>query len=105
MKKSIIIDTRLKSKIEDFTDWSRGENDTSYSLKFKDIDDTFWFADDIALYDFLGRQISERFYDKDLRKGYFDYVNENGETLKYHIEVSRGTVTSVRDENVGVVSN
>lgn len=103
MAKSITIDGRLKSKIEDLTDWSK-ENNACYCVKFKDIEDSFWFGNDSDLYNFMGEQISERFYDKELRKGYFDYVNENGEAVRYHVEVKRGTVTSIKDENIGVIS-
>lgn len=104
MKKMISVDSRIKSKIESLTDLSSSENNICYLLKFKDIDDTFIFGSDTELYDFMGRQISERFYDKELRKGYFDYVNENNETLRYHVEVKRGTFVAVRDENIGVVA-
>lgn len=103
MKKSIIIDNRLKSKIESFSDWSK-EGNASYSLKFKDIEDTFWFDNDTDLYNFLGKQIVERFYDKELRKGCFDYINENGETIRYNVEANRGTFTFVEDEFIGVVN-
>ena len=94
MNKSIIIDSRLKSKIEELMEW----NENYYSVKFKDLNDTFWFSDCIELQKFLHEQVSERFYDKSLRKGYFDYINEYDETFRYHIEPKRGTLTLLKEE-------
>jgi hypothetical protein len=104
MKKSISVDSRIKSKIESLVDLSRDENNICYLVKFKDIDDTFIFGSDTDLYNFMGIQIRERFYDKELRIGYFDYINENGETLRYHVESQRGAFISVKDENIGIVN-
>lgn len=101
MKRKILVDARIKSKIEELVDMSKDENNTCFSVKFKDCQDTFWFGKEVDLYNFLGRQVSERFYDKELRQGFFDYLNENNETIRYFIEVKRGTITSVRDENLG----
>ena len=92
----ITIDSRLKSKIEELTDYSKGEN-ACYMVRFKDLDDAFWFSNDSDLYKFMAEQVSERFYDKELRKGYFDYENDEGETIRYHYVVKRGSFTSVID--------
>jgi len=94
---SAIMDTRLKNRIESSIDWSRDSNE-SYSVKFKDLEDTFWFNSWDKLQEFLNNQVSERFYDKELRKGYFDYINKYGETLRYHVESKRGTLTLLNEE-------
>lgn len=99
----ISIDKRLKSKIEELSDFSNGDN-VCYSVRFKDVDDAFFFGSDAELYDFMNQQITERFYDKELRRGYFDYINDNGDTLRYNVKVSRGTFTSVKDECLGTIS-
>lgn len=93
----ILMDSRLKSKIEDCGEW----NENCYTVKFKDLDDAFFFSTQTELQLFLRNQEVERFYDKSLRKGYFDYVNENGETLRYHVESKRGTFTLLKDECLG----
>ena len=95
MKEAVFIDTRLKSKIEYLT---------NCSVRFKDMDDTFWFETYEELQEFLSKQSVERFYDKELRKGYFDYINENGETFRYFIEVFRGKITSVREEYLEILN-
>lgn len=92
----ISIDSRLKSKIENIESWDQG----SCSLKFKDLDDTFWFKDEIDLQEFIRNQERERFYDKELRKGYFLYTNEHDETFKYTVEANRGKLTLVKEEFV-----
>lgn len=96
---TILIDTRLKNKIESLMDSSIDGNE-SYSVKFKDLNDTFWFNDQFKLQEFFNNQTVERFYDKELRKGYFDYVNEYNETLRYHVEVKRGILTLLKEECV-----
>jgi hypothetical protein len=100
MNNSVIIDSRLKSKIEELMDSSPDENTPCYSVRFKDLDDAFWFGDKIKLQEFLHNQAVERFYDKELRKGYFDYVNEHEETFRYHIVSKRGTLTLLNEEFV-----
>lgn len=89
-----MIDTRLKKNIEEMMYYKNG----CCSVRFKDLNDTFWFEDKNELYNFLGNQISERYYDKELRKGYFDYTNEYNETFRYHVESNRGTLKMLRDE-------
>lgn len=95
--KKITVDSRLKSKIEELTDWSKAGN-SCYCVRFKDIQDSFWFGNDTDLYNFIGQQIRERFYDKDLKKGYFDYINDNADTIRYYVTAKRGTFITVRDE-------
>lgn len=78
---SIIIDSRLKKNIESLYEYKGG----SCSVKFKDIDDTFWFNNYKELQEFVNNQAAERYYDKSLRKGYFDFINDYNETLRYKI--------------------
>lgn len=96
----LLIDSRLKSKIEDLMEWQ----EDVCSVKFNDLDDTFWFNNKIELNEFIKNQESERFYDKSLRKGYFDYVNDANEVLRYYVESKRGTLKVIREENLGQVS-
>ena len=90
---SVMVDTKLKNKIESMNEYNKGV----CSIKFKDMDDTFWFNTKSELQEFLNKQSVERFWDKELRKGYFDYINDCGDTLRYFVEVVRGKVTSYRD--------
>lgn len=103
MTDTVLVDSRLKNKIEELMDLSMGDIEC-YSVRFKDLDDAFHFGKQSELQDFLREQEVERFYDKSLRKGYFDYVNENGETLRYHVEAKRGTFTLIKDECLGILN-
>ena len=87
----IMIDSRLKSKIASKFEY---ENNV-YSIKFKDLEDTFWFKDKNDLYDFLNCQSRERFYDKSLRKGFFTYTNEYNETFKYIVKSKNGNLNLI----------
>lgn len=96
---SVMIDTRLKRKVEGVY-----KHQDSYSVRFVDLIDTFWFSDSIVLQEFLNEQASERYYDKKLRKGYFDYINEHNETLRYYVTSNRGKLTVTKEENLGVIN-
>lgn len=86
---SLRIDSRLKKNIENIQEWENGV----YSLKMKDIQDTFWFNNIIDMSEFLNEQARERYYDKSLRKGQFTYLNEYDEKIVYTIDsVNRGTI-------------
>lgn len=85
----VMIDSRLKKNIKSLMTY---KNDC-YSVKFKDIEDTFWFDKIENLQEFMHSQANERYYDKSLRKGYFQYINENNEEVIYKINnVSRGNL-------------
>lgn len=93
---AIVIDARIKSFVEGCL---IGENNEAISILLKDIDETFWFEDEVAAQDFLNRQVTERVADKELRKGYFDYIDEYGETHRYFInEITRGKIISFTEE-------
>ena len=95
---SIMIDTRKKNKVEAMYKHS----DKAYSIKFKDLDDTFWFDSVIDLQDFLNQVERERYYDKEVKKEYFTYTNEYGERFKYNVKSNRGTLTLLNEE---IISN
>ena len=81
MRASIIVDSRLKKNIESLYEYKGG----SCSIKFKDIDDTFWFDNREKLQEFVHVQARERYYDKIFRLNYFDYTNEHNEKIRYDI--------------------
>lgn len=76
-----------------------GKNDDVMCVRLTDIDEAFWFTDEVKAQEFLNIQAIERVYDKELRKGYFDYVDECGATHRYHInKLTRGKITSFMEE-------
>lgn len=91
---SIVIDRRLKSKIEELAEW----DENVYYVRFKDLEDTFWFDDLNTLQDFLNQNSRERYYDKEVKLGYFTYTNENNEIFKYHVKSNRGKLSLLSEE-------
>lgn len=95
----LTIDSRLKKFVEGRI-WDGGV----ISILVKDIDESFHFLDTVKAQDFLNKQTTERFADKSLKKGYFDYVEENpadDTTHRYYIEkLERGEIVSFREEVV-----
>lgn len=94
MNNSVLVDNRMKSKIEELYEF----NNNACMVKFKDLDDSFFFNDKYELQEFLNEQTVERFYDKELRNGYFDYKNENNNIIRYYIEVNRGNLELINEE-------
>ena len=95
---AILIDTRIKRFVEGCL---LGENDETISIRLNDIDETFWFENEVAAQEFLTKQVTERVADKELRKGYFDYTDEYGDIHRYFInEVARGKILSFTEEIV-----
>lgn len=93
---TVIIDSRLKKNIESLYKYENG----SCSIKFKDIGDTFWFNNKEELQEFVNNQAVERYYNKSLRKGHFNYINEYNEKFRYPISnVCRGKL-EVQEEFV-----
>lgn len=65
---AILIDKRIQKYVEGFL---YGENDEVISIHLKDIDETFWFDNEVAAQEFLNKQNVERVGDPELRKGSF----------------------------------
>ena len=70
-------------------------------IKFKDLQDTFFFDTCSGIQEFVNIQACERFYDKELRKGYFDFKNEHNETLRYYVQPKRGNFTLIKEVCLG----
>lgn len=96
---NVMIDRRLKRKVESLNEWK-----DAFSIKFKDLIDTFWFETVDQLQEFLNEQARERYYNKEVKNGYFDYVNNANETLRYHVKSNRGTLDLLKEENLGVLN-
>ena len=95
---AIIIDARIKRFVEGCL---LGKNNETISILLKDIDETFWFENEVAAQEFLNKQVTERVADKELRKGCFDYKDECGKTHRYFInEVTKGKIVSFTEEIV-----
>ena len=93
---AILIDTRINRFVEGCL---LGENDETISIRLKDIDETFWFENEVAAQEFLTKQVTERVGDNELRKGYFDYVDEYGDMHRYFInKTERGKILSFTEE-------
>ena len=93
---AILIDKRIQRFIKGEL-W--GENNDVMCIRLKDIDESFWFSDEVLAQEFLNIQAIERVYDKELRKGYFDYTDECGTIHRYYInKVERGKITSFKEE-------
>lgn len=86
---SILINSKLKNII------SGTETNGIILIHLNDINESFQFDSEKEAQDFLNEQSTERFGDKELRKGYFDYEDEVGEIHRYSIGgISRGKMTS-----------
>ena len=94
MRTKIVIDCRLKNKIEEKYLFENGV----CCIRFNDIDETFWFNNIDELQVFINEQAVERFYEKSLRKGYFLYKNDYCEVFKYYVRANRGKLTVLREE-------
>lgn len=93
---AILIDTRIKRFVEGHLD---ADNENIMCIRLKDIDESFWFSDKVLAQEFLNIQAIERVYDKELRKGYFDYTDECGTIHRYYInKVERRKITSFKEE-------
>ena len=94
--KYIVVNSKIKNQIE-----SLKVLQGAYMIKFKDLTDVFWFNSLEQAQEFINVQVRERVYKKDLRKGYFDYINEAGETLRYYIINIKGKLEVIREKNLG----
>lgn len=94
---NIMIDRRMKSKIDSIYEYDNG----ACSIKFNDLNDTFWFNNRSDLQEFINQIAKERYYDKEVRNGYFDYINEHNEKFRYYVTSNRGKLTLLKEECVG----
>ena len=93
---AILIDKRIQKFVEAFL---HGENDEVISIHLKDIDETFWFDNEVTAQEFLNKQAAERFGDPELRKSSFCYKNQEGEIHRYLITVNKkGQIVSCLEE-------
>ena len=69
---AILIDKRIQKYVEGFL---HGENDEVISIHLKDIDETFWFDEEVVVQKFLNKQAVERVGDSELRTGSFYYAD------------------------------
>lgn len=83
--KNIVIDKRLNRFVRGYI---LGKNEDVLSIHLDDIDESFYFDDPDVAQDFLNKQSIERFGDKELRKGYFDYIDEHETIHRYRITPS-----------------
>ena len=60
---AILIDKRIQKYVEGFL---HGENDQVISIYLKDIEETFWFDNEVAVQEFLNKQAIERVGDSEL---------------------------------------
>lgn len=94
-KSGIMVDKRMMRFIQSLCEWQ----EDVWSVTITDLDETFWFTGKEKVQEFLNNQVTERFGDRALRKGYFDYVNDHQETERYIIEVVlRGKIVAFRTE-------
>ena len=69
---TLLIDKRIQKYVEGFL---HGENDEVISIHLKDIDETFWFDEEVVVQKFLNKQAVERVGDSELRTGSFYYAD------------------------------
>lgn len=69
---AILIDKRIQKYVEGFL---HGENDEVISIHLKDIDEIFWFDEEVVVQKFLNKQAVERVGDSELRTGSFYYAD------------------------------
>lgn len=93
---AILIDKRIQKYVEGFL---HGENDEVISIYLKDIEETFWFDNEVAVQEFLNKQAIERVGDSELRTGSFYYTDTEKVLHKYSITVNKkGMITSYTEE-------
>ena len=93
---AILIDKRIQKYVEGFL---HGENDEVISIYLKDIDETFWFDNEVAVQEVLNKQAVERVGDSELRTGSFYYTDTEKVLHKYSITVNKkGMITSYTEE-------
>ncbi len=97
--KNIVIDKKTEKFIKGCL---LGKNEDVLSIHLNDIGESFYFDNPITAQDFLNKQSIERFGDKKLRSGYFDYIDEYGAVHRYTVDsLIRGKILSF-SESVAV---
>lgn len=93
---AILIDKR----IEKFIEGCVYEKDNKViSIHLKDIDETFWFDNELATQEFMNKQAIERVGNPELRKKSFCYKDKEGEIHRYLITVNKkGQIVSYLEE-------
>lgn len=98
----ILIDKRIEKFIKGYL---LGENEDTISIYLTDIDETFYFDNELATQNFINKQAIERIGNKELRTGYFDYTDECGIIHRYIISnVSNGKITSYLEKIINKLS-
>jgi len=77
---AILIDKRIQKFVEGCL---YEEENKLISIYLKDIDETFWFDNEVAAQNFLNKQAIERVGDPELRTDSFDYMDEEGLLHRY----------------------
>lgn len=94
--KNIIIDKKLEKFVKGCL---LGEHEDILSIHLNDIGESFYFDEQVAAQDFLNKQSIERFGDKELRAGYFDYTDEYGTMHRYIIKsLARGKIIAYSEK-------
>lgn len=91
---TILIDKRIQK----FVEGCIYDEDKTISIHLKDIDETFWFDNEIAVQEFLNKQVIERVGDSELRSGSFCYKGTEEEIHRYLITVKKGKIVSYFEE-------
>lgn len=98
---AILIDKRIQRFVEGCL---YEENGKTISIRLKDIDETFWFDNEVVAQDFLNKQSIERVGNPELRTNSFDYIDVEGLLHRYLLsEVNKkGEIISYLEEVVNV---
>lgn len=94
----ILIDKRIQKYVEGCV----YKTNNTISIHLKDIDETFWFDNELIAQNFLNKQAIERVGDPELRTDSFDYTDIEGLLHRYLLgEVNKkGEIISYLEEVV-----
>lgn len=94
--KHIVIDKKIERFVKGCL---LGKNEDVLSIYLSDIGESFHFDNKVVAQDFLNKQSIERFGDKELKTGYFDYTDEFGTIHRYIIKsLTRGKIIAYSEE-------
>ncbi len=95
---AILIDKRIQKFVEGCL---YEEENKVISIHLKDIDETFWFDNEVTVQNFLNKQAIERVGDPELKSDSFYYIDTEEVVHKYLITVNKkGMITSYMEEVV-----